>query len=36
MVGKLVCYPVLLGAYTELFAGISPEITLEKSGSWSE
>ncbi len=23
------------GAYTELFAGLSPEITLERTGAWS-
>jgi hypothetical protein len=26
-------YPVVNGAYTELWAGLSPEITLEKAGS---
>lgn len=29
-------YPPIYGAYTELFAGLSPEVTLEKSGDWSE
>ncbi|KAF2257821.1 NAD(P)-binding protein [Lojkania enalia] len=24
----------IFGAYTELFAGLSPEVTIEKSGSW--
>ena len=24
------------GAYTELFAGLSPEITLDKTGAWSK
>jgi retinol dehydrogenase 12 len=33
---KLVCYPPVLGAYTELFAGLSPEVTLEKSGDWGK
>jgi retinol dehydrogenase-12 len=28
--------PPVMGAYTELFAGLSPEITLDKSGSWGE
>ncbi|QKX59151.1 uncharacterized protein TRUGW13939_06283 [Talaromyces rugulosus] len=34
MVVKVVGYPPIMGAYTELFAGLSPEITLEKSGDW--
>ena len=25
----------IYGAYTELFAGLSPEITLDKTGAWS-
>ncbi len=29
-------YPPVNGAYTELFAGLSPEVTLEKTGAWSE
>jgi retinol dehydrogenase-12 len=24
------------GAYTELFAGLSPDVTMEKNGAWSE
>lgn len=28
--------PSIFGAYTELFAGLSPEITTEKSGEWGE
>lgn len=32
----LVLYPSIYGAYTELFAGLSPDVTLEKSGEWSE
>lgn len=28
--------PSLFGAYTELFAGLSPEITMDKSGEWGE
>jgi retinol dehydrogenase 12 len=32
---KLMLYPVINGAYTELFAGLSPQVTIEKSGSWS-
>ncbi|KAI1851794.1 hypothetical protein JX265_013151 [Neoarthrinium moseri] len=31
---KLITYPTLFGAYTELYAGISPDITLEMSGTW--
>ncbi|RDW86026.1 hypothetical protein BP5796_04351 [Coleophoma crateriformis] len=31
---KLVQYPPINGAYTELFAGLSPRITLALSGSW--
>lgn len=27
-------HPSINGAYTELFAGLSPEVTLEKSGEW--
>ncbi|RYP83763.1 hypothetical protein DL769_001295 [Monosporascus sp. CRB-8-3] len=27
-------YEPIKGAYTELFAGLSPEVTLEKSGEW--
>lgn len=33
---KTVLYPALFGAYTSLFAGLSPEVTLEKSGSFGE
>lgn len=29
-------HPTIYGAYTELFAGLSPEVTIEKTGSWSE
>lgn len=35
-VAKLVGYPPVLGAYTELFAGLSPQVTMEKSGCWGE
>lgn len=31
-----VLYPNVYGAYTELFAGLSPDVTLEKSGSWGK
>ncbi|KAI0097590.1 hypothetical protein GGR51DRAFT_463339 [Nemania sp. FL0031] len=30
----LFTYPPINGAYTELFAGLSPDITLSNSGSW--
>ncbi|KAF4612460.1 hypothetical protein G7Y89_g15617 [Cudoniella acicularis] len=30
----LVLHPPVMGAYTELFAGLSPEVTIEKSGEW--
>ncbi|CAG8974766.1 hypothetical protein HYALB_00000378 [Hymenoscyphus albidus] len=33
-VSGMVGYPPINGAYTELFAGLSPEVTIEKSGSW--
>lgn len=33
---KLVMYSPVNGAYTELFAGLSPEITVEKSGCWGK
>lgn len=29
-------YPSVFGAYTELYAGLSPEITIERSGEWGE
>lgn len=35
VINRLV-YPPLFGAYTELFAGLSPDVTLEKSGAWIE
>ncbi|KAI0891545.1 putative short-chain dehydrogenase [Annulohypoxylon nitens] len=31
---SLLTYPPINGAYTLLYAGLSPEITLEKTGSW--
>ncbi|KAI1414498.1 putative short-chain dehydrogenase [Hypoxylon sp. FL1857] len=31
---KVITYPSINGAYTLLYAGLSPEITLEKTGSW--
>jgi NAD(P)-dependent dehydrogenase (short-subunit alcohol dehydrogenase family) len=35
-VARLVGYPPLLGAYTELWAAFSEEVTLERSGEWGE
>jgi retinol dehydrogenase-12 len=32
----LVLYPPIYGAYTLLFAGLSEEVTLEKSGDWGK
>ncbi|OCL04328.1 NAD(P)-binding protein [Glonium stellatum] len=31
---KVVAYPPINGAYTELFAGLSSQVTIEKSGDW--
>jgi retinol dehydrogenase-12 len=31
-----ILYPSIFGAYTELFAGLSQEVTIKQSGSWSE
>ncbi|KAL7626539.1 short-chain alcohol dehydrogenase [Parahypoxylon ruwenzoriense] len=31
---KITVYPPINGAYTELFAGLCDEVTLEKSGDW--
>ncbi|KAI1772895.1 putative short-chain dehydrogenase [Hypoxylon cercidicola] len=31
---KMIAYPPVNGGYTLLYAGLSPDITLEKSGSW--
>jgi retinol dehydrogenase-12 len=33
---KTVLYPTVFGAYTCLFAGFSPEVTLEKSGTYGK
>jgi retinol dehydrogenase-12 len=33
---KMLCYPTLMGACTELWAGLSPDVTLKNSGSWGE
>jgi len=29
-------HPVINGAYTELFAGLSDEVTLDQTGAWSK
>ncbi|EFW99272.1 short chain dehydrogenase reductase [Grosmannia clavigera kw1407] len=31
---RFMLYPSVYGAYTELFAGLSPDVTLDKSGGW--
>jgi hypothetical protein len=36
LVINMLVYPPINGAYTELFAGLSPDVTLEKSGAWME
>jgi hypothetical protein len=33
---KLIVHPAINGAYTELFAGFSPQISLENSGAWGK
>lgn len=30
----LLFHPTMFGAYTELFAGLSPDVTMERSGQW--
>ncbi|KAG8164756.1 hypothetical protein KVR01_005031 [Diaporthe batatas] len=32
--GKLLMYPPLSGAYTELFAGLSPDVDISNTGCW--
>ncbi|KAK0631098.1 hypothetical protein B0T17DRAFT_616661 [Bombardia bombarda] len=34
LANTLLLNPIIKGAYSELFAGLSPEITLEKTGAW--
>ncbi|KAI0135788.1 short-chain dehydrogenase [Daldinia grandis] len=34
IVTALITYPSINGAYTLLYAGLSPDITIEKTGSW--
>ncbi|KAJ4168803.1 short-chain alcohol dehydrogenase [Fusarium falciforme] len=31
---RYMMYPPIMGAYTELYAGLSPDITMDKTGSW--
>ena len=33
---KAILYPSVYGAYTELFAALSPDVTLENSGGWGK
>ncbi|KAK0731943.1 short chain dehydrogenase reductase [Lasiosphaeris hirsuta] len=33
---KLMLYPTINGVYTELFAGFSDEVTMDKTGAWSK
>lgn len=33
---RTMLWPVVYGAYTELFAGLSPKVTIEKTGAWSK
>lgn len=32
----LITYPLINGAYAELFAGLSPQVTMDKTGEWGE
>jgi retinol dehydrogenase-12 len=36
LISMVIGYPPVNGAYTELFAGLSPEVTVEKSGEWGK
>jgi hypothetical protein len=36
VVGKIMYNPPIYGAYVQLFAGVSDQVTLEKTGCWSE
>jgi NAD(P)-dependent dehydrogenase (short-subunit alcohol dehydrogenase family) len=33
---SFLCYPPVNGAYTELFAGLSPDVMMKRSGHWSK
>jgi NAD(P)-dependent dehydrogenase (short-subunit alcohol dehydrogenase family) len=34
LLSAFLLHPVIYGAYTELFAGLSPEVTMARSGEW--
>lgn len=36
LIKALVLHPPILGAYTELFSGLSPSITMKESGKWGK
>lgn len=36
LIFHLTFHEPIQGAYTELFAGLSPEVTLDRSGDWSK
>jgi retinol dehydrogenase 12 len=36
MIFNRILYDPIYGAYTELFAGLSPDVKPEKTGSWSK
>lgn len=36
IIERLMMYPPVKGAYTELFAGLSPEVNIENSGCWGK
>jgi NAD(P)-dependent dehydrogenase (short-subunit alcohol dehydrogenase family) len=36
LASKLILYPSINGAYTELFAGLSSKITIEETGAWGK
>ena len=36
VLNTLVTYPPINGAYTEIFAGLSPTITMKETGGWGE
>lgn len=31
-----ISYEPIYGAYTELFAGLSPDVDIQKTGAWSK
>jgi retinol dehydrogenase 12 len=36
VVNTFIAYPSVYGAYTELYSALSPDITIQESGSWSK